>query len=211
MKIILIGAEGRMGKCVTSLATNHIITPIGSPNSSLPHDITPFFKDHDLVLDFSTPNALSENLPKVVAAKKPYVIGITGLTKENFKEVAKAAIHIPIFISSNFSEGIALLKKLIKHLPAGNYEITEIHHSAKKDAPSGTAIDLSNHLPSDTNITSFREGSTIGIHTISLHLPFETLELKHEVTDRKVFAKGALLACSFLSNKAAGLYTSIYD
>ncbi len=211
MKILLIGAEGRMGKCVTSLAIDINITSIGSSNSLLPHDITPFLKNHDIVLDFSTPDALVKNLPKIVDAKKPYVIGITGLSNEILNQINNATIHIPIFLSPNFSEGIALLKRLLKDLPRGSYEIKETHHTQKKDAPSGTALDLAKHLASPAKIISIREGAAIGTHTITLKLPYETLSITHEVIDRKVFAQGALLACSFLSNKAAGLYTSIYD
>lgn len=211
MKIILIGAEGRMGKTILSLASNYEITQIGSPNSSLPSNIAPFLESHDLVLDLSTNEALSKNLPKIVLAKKPIVIGITGLTKENLDLIHHAAKIIPVFLSPNFSEGIALLKKLLRQLPKGSYEITETHHTQKKDSPSGTALDLANCLPSYPKITSIREGAVIGLHKIELHLAHEKIELSHEVFDRKAFAKGALLAATFLSNKPAGLYTSIYD
>ncbi len=211
MKIILIGSEGRMGKTILSIGNAFKITQIGSPRSSLPNEITPFLDSSDLVLDFSTNEALSTNLPKILVAKKPLVIGITGISKENLDLIYTASKKIPIFLSSNFSEGIALLKKLIKELPIGSYELTETHHTQKKDSPSGTALDLASQLPSFTNITSIREGTVIGVHKIRLKLEYETLELKHEVFDRKSFAKGALLASTFLSNKAAGLYTSIYD
>ena len=211
MKIILIGAEGRMGKAIVSLSYASEITQIGSPNSSLPNNITPFLESHDLVLDLSTNEALSKNLPKVLLARKPIVIGITGLTKENLDLIHLAAKTIPVFLSPNFSIGIALLKKLLKQLPEGSYEMTEIHHMQKKDSPSGTALDLANCLPSYPKITSIREGAVIGVHKIELLFEHEKITLTHEVSDRKAFAKGALMAATFLSNKPAGLYTSIYD
>ncbi len=211
MKIILIGAEGKMGKTILSLNDTHKMTQIGSPHSLLPSEIAPYLENHDLVIDFSTNEALSTNLPNVILAKKPIVIGITGLTKENLDLIYLAAKTIPVFLSPNFSEGIALLKKLLKNLPKGSYEISEIHHENKKDSPSGTALDLANCLPNYPKINSIREGSVVGIHKIILTLAHEKIELSHEVFDRKAFAKGALLAATFLSNKPAGLYTSIYD
>lgn len=211
MKIILIGALGRMGQTVAAVGSNFSLTLIGKKGSSLPHDISPFLEESDVVLDFSKESALLENLPKVVYAKKPIVIGITGLSEKALGEIQLASEKIPVFLSPNFSEGIALLKKLLKELPYGNYEITETHHTQKKDSPSGTALDLASRLQPPPSIQSIREGLVVGIHKITLHLPFEKIELTHEVLDRKVFAKGALLACSFLSNKPKGLYTSIYD
>jgi 4-hydroxy-tetrahydrodipicolinate reductase len=211
MKIILIGAEGKFGKAILSSEISFQITKIGSPRSSLPSDITPFLDAHDLVLDVSSNDAFFKNFKKVVLAKKPIVIGITALSQENLDLIKEASKTIPIFLSSNFSSGIALLKKIIKILPKGSYKLTEIHHSLKKDSPSGTALDLANILPSHPNILSIREGSIIGSHSILLTLPHETLEIKHEAINRLCFADGAHLACTFLSNKPAGLYTSIYD
>jgi 4-hydroxy-tetrahydrodipicolinate reductase len=211
MKIILIGALGRMGQTVVEVGNNFSITQIGREGSFLPHDISPFLKESDLILDFSTEAALLQNLPKALLAKKPIVIGITGLRDKTLHEIKLASRKIPIFLSPNFSEGVSLLKKLIKNLPHGNYEITETHHTQKKDSPSGTALDLASKLPNYPSIKSIREGFVVGIHKITLNLGYEKLELTHEVFDRKAFAKGALLACTFLSNKPPGLYTSVYD
>lgn len=211
VKIILIGALGRMGQTVVSVGSNFSLTLIGKKGSTLPHDISPFLEKNEAVLDFSSEAALQENLPKVVAAKKPIVIGITGLSEKTLHEIKLASQKIPIFLSPNFSEGIALLKELIKKLPLGTYELTETHHREKKDSPSGTALDLASKLPNLPYIESIREGEVVGIHKITLHLPFEKVEITHEAFDRKAFAKGALLACTFLSNKPSGLYTSIYD
>ncbi len=211
MKIILIGALGRMGQAVITVGSAFSITQIGRLGSLLPHDISPFLEKTDAILDFSTEIALLQNLPKVVKAQKPIVIGITGLADSTLSEIELASRKIPIFLSPNFSEGIFLLKKLIKNLPPGSYEITETHHIQKKDSPSGTALDLASKLPSYPSIQSIREGFIVGIHKITLQLDYEKLELTHEAFNRKAFAKGALLACTFLSNKPPGLYTSIYD
>jgi 4-hydroxy-tetrahydrodipicolinate reductase len=201
MKIVLIGAYGRMGKAVTSLAENHTIIKVGSKD--------PLSLDScDVVLDFSTPAAVYKHLPLIVAAEKPWVIGVTGL---DTTPIIEAATKIPIFHSPNFSYGIALLKELTRYFPKGRYTITDRHHIDKKDSPSGTALALAQSLPSPPKISSYREGEVIGEHTITLSLPFEELQFHHTVLDRGVFAHGALTACSFLVDKPAKLYTSIYD
>jgi 4-hydroxy-tetrahydrodipicolinate reductase len=211
MKIILIGAEGKMGKAVLALNSPFKFTKIGSSKSELESDITPFLEDHDIVLDFSTKHAHLENIKKCVEKKIPIVIGITGFTEAELDVIKKASKTIPIFLSSNFSIGIQLLKKLISNLPEGDYIINETHHTQKKDTPSGTAKDLANLLKSIPIINSFRIDGVIGKHEIKLNLENEALTLTHEAFDRSVFAIGALKACSFLSNKPKGLYTSIYD
>ncbi len=185
MKILLIGAYGRMGKAISSLTHTYTIKKIGRRD-----DITTFLDKCDVVLDFSTVEAVKGHLPKILQAKKPWVIGVTGLSQDYFFTPAK---KIPIFLSPNFSYGIALLKKLIQSLPEGSYEVLDTHHIHKKDAPSGTALDLSQRLPSTPKITSHREGAVIGQHKITLHLPFEKLELTHEVLDRNVFIGRPLL------------------
>ncbi len=211
MKIILIGAEGKMGKAILGLDSPFEFTKIGSPKSNLPTDITPFLENHDLVLDFSNRASFLENLKLCTNHKMPVVVGITGFSEEELLEIKKASLIIPIFLSSNFSIGISLLKKLLKMMPEGNYQIKETHHTKKKDSPSGTAIDLAKLLTPTPSITSIRLDEVIGIHEIKLTLENESLELTHKAFDRSVFATGALKACSFLSNKPKGMYTSIYD
>ena len=211
MKIILIGAEGKMGKAILDLASPFEFTKIGSPKSLLPTDITPFLENHDLVLDFSNRPSFLENLKLCTKYKIPVVVGITGFSEEEIIEIKKASSEIPIFLSSNFSLGISLLKKLLKMMPEGNYHIKETHHTQKKDSPSGTAIDLAKLITPTPSITSIRLDEVIGIHEIKFTLENESLELTHKAFDRSVFAAGALKACSFLSNKPKGLYTSIYD
>ena len=166
MKIILIGAEGRLGTAILSCKNDFQITKIGSPTSSLPSEISPFLEAHDLILDVSSNDAFTSNFPKVLLAKKPIVIGITGLSKNNLELIQEGSKIIPIFLSPNFSSGIALFKKLLKILPQGSYTLTETHHTQKKDSPSGTALDLANCLSSYPEITSIRQDTVIGIHKI---------------------------------------------
>ena len=208
--ILLIGAEGRLGKEIFLLAEKEglVVQKIGSPRSSLPKDPLPFLSLTDLVLDVSTPMALTTNLEKCIRFKKPVVIGSTGHTKEQIEAIYKASETIPLFLSSNFSYGISLLKALLKQFPKGDYEIIETHHIHKKDCPSGTTIDLSKQLPHGAKITSYRKDQVVGEHKIILQLPYETLVLHHKALNRNVFAKGALRACHFLFKRPKGLYTT---
>lgn len=193
IKIGLIGSEGRMGK---TLAALHPVIPVGkkTPRSSI---------DCDVLIDFSSHQALLENL----SAKKPIVIGTTGhLTLASIEEAAK---HVPIFYSSNFSLGAAILhevaKFISKHFPA-DIDLIETHHATKKDAPSGTALHLAKSLK-DPKIHSIRSGTVIGEHTLIFNNAQERLTLSHQVHSRDAFARGALAAAYFLMGKPAGLYS----
>lgn len=213
MKILLIGAGGRLGSAVGRLAQDQGIgvMPIGRAGSSFPSDVGIYLPTADVVLDVSTPVALLNNLPKILVSKKPLVIGSTGHMDEAKLQIRQAAETIPLLLSSNFSLGIASIQKMIPHLPIGSYHITETHHSGKKDSPSGTALDLAARLPKEAKITSIRQDPVIGEHVIHIHLPFETITITHSALSRDVFAYGALEACKFLVNQPPGFYTSFYE
>lgn len=167
----------------------------------------------DVVIDFSSPLALKENLIQALVHKKPIVIGTTGHSSENVEEIKKASSEIPVLFSPNFSftlaaciEAISLLSKLLK--TACSVEIIEKHHLKKKDSPSGTALALANCTVSNKEISirSLREGEVIGEHTVIFRCPGEKIEISHVVEDRDVFAKGALKASYFLTEQPVGLY-----
>jgi 4-hydroxy-tetrahydrodipicolinate reductase len=216
MKILLIGASGRLGSQIDNAArlmqsSLTILHRTGGAKSGYPSDITPYLTEIDIVLDVSTPEALTVNLPKIVEARKPLVLGSTGHSSLNHEAIREAAKTIPLLFLANFSLGIATLKDLLQVLPKGECHITETHHTRKKDAPSGTALELLSYLPGDTKITSHRRDDEPATHKITLSLPFEEIEITHKVFDRSVFAIGALNACLFLLNKSSGLYTSFHD
>lgn len=212
MKILLIGATGRLGRAFEALtvknSTHSIIGRIHSTNKEL---IKEFLLKADIILDVSSSDALNFYLPLVIDAKKPLVTGVTGYSLQQQNSLKNASKLIPILHMPNFSEGISIVKALLKSLPVGNYSITDIHHKEKKDRPSGTALDLAKHLPSTPKIDSIREGTAIGEHTITLTLDEEEIMISHKAYDRQLFAKGALKACCFLYLKEPGLYTSYYD
>lgn len=192
IKIGLIGPQGRLGK---TIAIMHPIFPITrtTPRS---------FLDCDVLIDVSSHTALIENL----SANKPIVIGTTGHL--NFAPIEEAAKKLPIFYSANFSLGIAILNKLArftqKHFPS-DIDIIETHRAGKKDAPSGTALELAKHLPK-AKLHSIRSGNIIGEHTLIFNNEEERITLSHEAHSREAFARGALAAAHFLLGKPAGLY-----
>ncbi len=193
IKIGLIGANGRMGRAISAL---HPTTPIyrDTPRNSL---------DCDVLIDVSSSQSLLENL----SANKPIVIGTTG--HADFAPIHAAAKHLPIFYASNFSLGAAILKKLSTFTAAhfaSDIDLIEMHHTNKKDAPSGTALHLLNHLP-NARVHSLRSGQTIGEHTLIFNNAEEKITLSHQVHSRDAFAKGALAAARFLVNKPPGLYS----
>lgn len=212
MKILLIGAQGRLGSAIARIAPSDIsLILIGSKHSSLPSDIAPFLPSVDLVLDVSMPNTLMENLPKIKAFNKPLVIGSTGHTAEAKALVVEASKTIPILLCSNFSPGIACIKNLLPLLPDCEISITETHHTGKRDSPSGTALDLASHLKGRAAITSIRKDPALGEHVITLALPFETIQITHTALSRDLFAHGAIKACKFLVHQPPGLYNSFHE
>jgi 4-hydroxy-tetrahydrodipicolinate reductase len=192
IKIGLIGAEGKLGKAIAAI---HPTLPIvrSTPRNTL---------ECDVLIDVSSPTALLENL----SAHKPMVIGTTGHL--DFSPIEQAAQHLPIFYSPNFSLGIALLRKIsldvARHFP-GDINLIESHHAQKKDAPSGTALQLARIAP-NIHIHSIRSGKILGEPTLIFNNAEEKLTLSHEVHSREAYARGALAAARFLIGKPPGLY-----
>ena len=174
-------------------------------------------KDIDLIIDFSRPQNSIQILRFAIKENIPMVIGTTGFNEDELNEIKEISKEIPLFIAPNTSMGIALFKKILDHSRevlniASSIEIHEQHHKEKKDSPSGTAINLKDQLKDilsnkDINIVSSREGDSPGIHTLRLSFEGEIIEISHKVSDRSIFAKGAMIAGKWLTQKPPGLYT----
>ncbi len=175
-------------------------------------------KDIDLIIDFSHPNCSLPLIKFVSSSNIPLVIGTTGFTEHQLEIISICAKKIPILLASNTSPGISFIKRIIDlnsdHLNLfEDIEINEIHHKEKKDAPSGTAIDLSTKLTRAWNkknkisIFSERKGNNPGEHKIILRGKGEIVEIKHTSLDRSIFAQGALEAARWIINKSPGLYS----
>lgn len=168
----------------------------------------------DVAIDFSTAAAVVENLPRLAARGIDLVIGTTGWQDQEQRMRKVVADHrIGVVVGSNFSLGVALFEKLVEQAaalfaPHGQYGawIHEIHHAAKKDAPSGTALTLKQSMERAgydrrIDVASNRAGSVPGTHTIGLDGPFDTVTLSHTNRDRAAFAQGALEAARWVHGK----------
>lgn len=231
MKAAIIG-YGKMGHEIEKLLLErgHEVALIIDQHNS--HELdADHLKGVDVALEFTTPATAYENLKRCIACRVPVVSGTTGWT-ERLKELEEYCQKqgSALFYASNFSLGVNLLFRLNRQLAQlmnrfNHYEVAieEVHHTQKKDAPSGTAITLAEGIiaelerktgwvneaeaPADKiAITSVREGMIPGIHTITYTSADDQLELRHEIKNRRTLAEGAVVAAEFLCGKT-GIYT----
>ena len=209
MKVLLIGANGRMGKMMQVVLKENDCTFLGIDKEN--REEAKLF-DADVILDFSLNVCLAENLELAQEKNVPIVIATTGHDETNQRLIADCSNSIPIFKTANFSIMFNVLLNLTKQLKVlkdCDFVLEDTHHRHKKDSPSGSCKEIIESLKNN-EITpktySHRVGEIVGIHEIKIFGDNETLQLKHEVYDRKVFCEGALKACKFIQNKKAGLY-----
>ena len=215
VRVMLIGAAGRMGETVRELAQNDPEIQIAAL-CDLGDSIEPAMRNCDVAIDFSQAESVDEICRAALQHGKSLVIGTTGHSQQQRKTIEQAAHSAPVVLASNFSVGVnALLwltQKAAELLGSDfNPEIVETHHKMKKDAPSGTAKTLAEILKAVRNseipIQSIREGDVVGEHTIIFNGPSESVELRHHAANRGIFAAGALRAAKWIINKPSGLYT----
>lgn len=170
----------------------------------------PFF---DVAIDFSLPDAFDAILALCRSRGAALVSGTTGLDDAQRARLQAAAADIPVLWSANFSLGVAVLADLVQRaastLRDWDCDIVEAHHVHKKDAPSGTALRLGEAVVAgggDARYTSLRAGDIVGEHTVQFAGAGERVELIHRATDRDVFARGALLAATWLARQPPGGY-----
>ena len=210
IKIGLSGASGRMGQSICELVKTeekfHIQAYHDSKNSLSKWNTL------DVVIDFSNPEVFINVLNWCKTNKTPFVSGTTGLSSTEEKELQKASANIPVLWSPNMSLGIACFNEWLKTIPQTiknwDIQISETHHRFKKDAPSGTALLLQKTLESQ-NIQSpkphsTRGGGVHGVHKVSFMGMDEMLSIEHIAQDRKVFARGALNASSWILHQKPG-------
>jgi 4-hydroxy-tetrahydrodipicolinate reductase len=215
VRVLLIGAAGRMGKTVLDLAQSDREIEIAE-RCDLGYSIQPAMKNCDVAIDFSQANSIDEVCHAALQHAKPLVIGTTGHSQQQRKTIEETAHSVPIVLASNFSVGVNVLfwltQKTAELLGADfNPEIVETHHKMKKDVPSGTAKTLAETLKAVRNgeiaIQSIREGDIVGEHTIIFSGADESLELTHRAGNRGIFAGGALRAAKWIVGKPPGLYS----
>ena len=215
VRVLLIGAAGRMGKTVRELAQNDSDIQIAA-QCDLGDSIKPAMKNCDVAIDFSQADSIDEICRAALQHGKSLVIGTTGHSQQQRKTIEQIAHSVPVVFASNFSVGMNVLfwlaRKAAEFLgPDFSAEIIETHHRMKKDAPSGTAKMLAEILKavrsSEIPIQSIREGDVVGEHSVMFSGPGERLELTHRAASREIFATGALRAAKWVVGKPPKLYS----
>lgn len=231
MRIALIG-YGKMGKAIEEIALHRgheIVLKIDQPNL---HEFTQEkLLTADAAIEFTSPHSAPDNVKKLLEFGVPVVCGSTGWTSEldNMKQLC-ADKGGAFAYSSNFSVGVNIFFEVNKRLaalmaPHKEYEVIleEIHHTQKKDAPSGTAITLAEQVlaevkrkkqwvnelsdnPEDLEIISQREDPAPGTHSVKYSSVIDTIEIIHTAHNRTGFATGAVLAAEFLKDRK-GFFT----
>jgi 4-hydroxy-tetrahydrodipicolinate reductase len=217
VRVLLIGAAGRMGKTISDLASGDPKIDIIA-RCDLGDPIELPMKNCDVAIDFSNADAITEVSAAALQHRKPLVIGTTGHSQEQRRLIEETAQSLPVVFASNFSIGVNVLfwltRKAAEQLGDDfDAEIIETHHKMKKDAPSGTAKTLAEVLKAtkktqtEIPIQSIREGDVVGEHTVIFRGPSERLELTHRAASREIFARGALRAAKWIINQPPGLYS----
>lgn len=216
LRIALVGM-GRMGREVAALAPARgceVVATVGS-GDAVPTRAT--LGGAQVAIEFTQPDAAVGNVRALLAAGCPVVVGTTGWYDALPAAERLVAEHDGALLwSANFSVGVNLLLELAREagrLLAGtgfDAHLVETHHTAKKDAPSGTALVLGRALGEGLGravpITSVRTGAVPGTHALVFDAPFEQIRLEHEARDRRVFAEGALVAARWLAGRR-GVFT----
>jgi 4-hydroxy-tetrahydrodipicolinate reductase len=212
LQVAVLGA-GRMGQQVVKIleeAKDCRLTGVWSRDSET--DLEGLLATADVAIDFTLPDATAEIISAAVEQRTPLVCGVTGLAADAEEAIDAASQHIAVLYDRNMSRGIGVMSQLLplaaKALGADfRVGIRETHHVHKKDAPSGTAIALREALGDDSiDIESTREGEVFGDHVVRFASDSESIEIAHSVSDRRVFAAGAVAAARWLHDKPAGRY-----
>lgn len=244
-KILLHGFLGKMGQTVLGLIESGTTCEIiAGVDINLQGSVNPFptFTDindcdmiPDVIIDFSTADAMPALLSYIAKHNIPTVICTTGLKVAVAKKIEETAKDVPIFRSPNMSLGINLVSILLEKISNSLYqngfdiEMIERHHRDKIDSPSGTALLLADSInkgldtkleyvydrlgtntprtKNEIGIHSARGGGIVGDHTVIFASKSETIELSHSAITRDVFAVGAINAAIFLKDKSPALYT----
>ena len=237
IRILLSGAAGRMGKAIAEAAANY-------PDIKITHkvDIAQGFEnideikgdDVDVAVDLSSREGFKKAILWAYETKTPLVVGTTGLTDEDHAAIDSAAQEIPVLQASNLSRGVNIMFEILRTAARfthdADIEIMEMHHNKKKDAPSGTALEMGKiiseiqaerglsrrdgrsgmvgaRVANEIGYHAIRCGDVVGEHTAVFGFAGERIEISHKSGSRSVLAEGALSAARFIIGKKAGRYS----
>jgi 4-hydroxy-tetrahydrodipicolinate reductase len=229
-KIGIIGSNGRMGQALVAAGLSHA----GGVDQG--DDVAALVAASDVLVDFSSPHALEATLDACVAAKRPIVIGTTGLEERHHFLIDDAAKDIAVLQTGNTSLGVTMLAALVEDAATRlgadwDIEILEMHHRMKVDAPSGTALLLGDAAAKGRQIelaanskrgrdgvtgvraaeaigfASLRGGTVAGDHSVIFAGNDESIILSHRAENRAIFARGAVKAALWLTGQKPGRYS----
>lgn len=240
IKVLICGIGGKMGANLVDLLKNdqeaEVVCGIDLHAENLSVPVYKTFADIkeqiDVVIDFSSPAVLQDELKWAEERGCPVVLGATGYNAEHLKLIDESAKKIAVFKTGNFSLGINLLVKLVKQAAEAlgdkyDIEIIEKHHNQKVDAPSGTAYMLADSVNSaydgnkqylfgregntgkrgnEIGIHAVRGGTIVGEHEVMFAGEDEIITLSHSARSKRVFAVGAIEAAKWIIGKSAGKY-----
>jgi 4-hydroxy-tetrahydrodipicolinate reductase len=221
MRVLVLG-QGKTGKLVADVAAErghgvHVLDQRENPNAAA---LTPpFVTGFDVAIDFTTPEAVVQNMRACLATGGRMVVGTTGWYDKlaDMRGLAERR-QAGLLYGTNFSIGVQVMLKMAQHMassltPAGyKFSVVETHHTSKLDKPSGTAISISEMLDRGAGkklkvaIESVREGDAKGTHVLEAVSDADRLVLTHEAFSRRGFAEGAVRAAEWLSHR-----TGCYD
>ncbi len=248
-KVAVVGALGRMGERVRAAVADHPELEVGAALEAPGHpgvgsevdgvgvtdDPKAALAACDVAIDFSVPDATVALLRVAAETGTAYVTGTTGLGDDQIAEVRQLSERIPVIHAPNFSLAVNVLAWLVRETarrlgPEFDAELVEMHHAAKRDAPSGTALRLAEAVADGRGdqlserlvlerageigarpdgaiaVQTLRGGDCPGEHTVMFVGPGERLELTHRAFTRDHFARGAARAAAWLAGRAPGLY-----
>jgi 4-hydroxy-tetrahydrodipicolinate reductase len=221
IRLALIGM-GKMGRILAELAPSSGFTLVSrlDERETAGGISREALNNAQVAIEFSVPAAAPRNIRDVVAAGCPIVVGTTGWQSEAAAVEAWVRDHKgALLAASNFSIGVNIFDQIVARAaelmasaPGFETHLVETHHSAKKDAPSGTAIMLQRSaeagLGHAVGVSSVRVGSVPGTHEVIFDAHFEQIRLEHVARDRRVFAEGALVAARWLASvPRTGVFT----
>jgi 4-hydroxy-tetrahydrodipicolinate reductase len=215
---VLVLGRGKTGSLIAQIASErgHAVQVLGAAENPEGRALTQeLLAEIDVVIDFTTPEAVTANLRALLSQGARVVVGTTGWYG-SLPEMERIALANggTLLHGTNFSLGVQAFfraaRELVRGLNEATLAIHETHHVTKKDAPSGTALTLQRVVERagglSAPITSHREGDAAGLHTLTVRLPHETVVLTHEAGSRQSFAIGAVRAAEWLVGQPAGVW-----